>query len=63
MADIDTDAAGILIGDGLDVPTAIAASYRPQPAVPHGGQYWFRDKWIQRGALLGLIASLLYLLF
>ena len=24
--DLDTDAAGILIGDGLDVPTAIAAS-------------------------------------
>jgi hypothetical protein len=36
MDDYDTDAAGILIGEGVDVPTALAASYRPpatdQPA-------------------------------
>jgi hypothetical protein len=57
MAEIDTDAAGILIGNGCDVATAIAASVRdePQPVT-------YRTSWLTVGALVGGMVLFLLLL-
>ena len=57
---IDTDAAGILIGEGLDVPTAIVASIRDPRRRParHNGRAAF-----DAGLLIGLVLSILWLLW
>jgi hypothetical protein len=44
----DEVALNCLLADGVDAPTAYVASVRDRERV------WFRDKWFQRGMMLGL---------
>jgi hypothetical protein len=60
--DLDTDAAGILIGDDIcDVATAMAASYGPQPSEPRPART--TDRTFTILAIGGLIAFIVWLLW
>jgi hypothetical protein len=59
----DTDAAGILLID-TDVATALAASYRPQPASVNAASRSHRSNlfWWNLGIIAGLVLVILWLL-
>jgi hypothetical protein len=66
MAVIDSEVVfNTLIAEGESVPVAYAASIddsKPHPPAKPTEYFW-RDKWIQAGMLIGLALSILWLLF
>jgi hypothetical protein len=62
MADnnqIDEIALNTLLADGVDAPTALAASYRPQPSEPQPART--TDRTFTILALGGLVAFIVWL--